>query len=92
LATAGETWVSESLVEGPDGCKPFFCYLDNLKVDAPIALAKFITDMKNTSNIGKADKTLLQDHSKFIHLARSLEERTGIVGKLSFGLGLAAIQ
>jgi hypothetical protein len=48
-------------VEGPDGGKPFFCNLDNLKVDAPITLAKFINDMKSTSRIGDADKTLVAD-------------------------------
>jgi hypothetical protein len=76
-------------VEVPDGGKLFFCDQDNLKVDAPITLAKFINDMKSTSRIGDADKTLvkwtqqmIKDHSKFIRLARSLEERTGIVGKV----------
>ncbi len=69
-------------VEGPDGGKPFFCNLDDLKVDAPITLAKFINDVKSTSRIGNADKTLvkwaqqmIKDHSKFIRLSRSLEER-----------------
>jgi hypothetical protein len=76
-------------VEGPDGGKPFFCDLDNLKGDVPITLAKFITDIKSTLKIGNTDKTLvkwsqqmIKDHSKFIRLARILKERTGIVGKV----------
>jgi hypothetical protein len=82
-------WKLHFQVEGPDGGKPFFCDLDNLNVDAPIALAKFITDTRNTLKIGKADKIpvkwaqqMIKDHSKIICLARSLEERTGIVGKV----------
>jgi len=73
-------------VEGPD-CKEFHCDLDDLKVDAPITLAKFITDKKNTVKIGKADKSIvkwaqqmIKDHSKFTRLASRLEERTGIRG------------
>ncbi len=76
-------------VEGPDGGKPFFCNLDDLKVDAPTTMGKLITDKATALKIGKVDKTLvkwaqqmIKDHSKFIRLARSLEERTGIVGKV----------
>jgi hypothetical protein len=75
--------------EGPNGTKSFFCYLNDLRVDAPITLAKFITDKTDTINIGKADKTLVKwthqmitDNSKLICLAWSFEERNGIVGKV----------
>jgi hypothetical protein len=82
-------WKLHFQVKGPNGGKPYFFDLDNLKVDAPITLAKFITDKMNPINIGRANKTLVRpaqqiiiDHSKILCLARRLEERTVVLSLL----------